>query len=1067
MKKLTLILASLLMLGMQSVSAYSFLPDNVDVKPLRVKAGNMQKPTGTLSNFAPAKVEANTAIPEDATDMYAFQMWGYGSVETGFLNFPSYNPDARTFLRDYGQNDGADVISAGTFVGDTYYGFVVRSYQNGAFVDILGLATVDLTTGAYTMVAEYPDELIPWNETFYEMSYDPTAGLIYAIQTEYNGSNPTNRTKIWTIDPSVSNPQPTHVATIEEYLWTMSVDRGVIYGIVQNNSNQVDVNGYPIPKDINLVTINASSIAGGTCTVNTGAKIDGGNRVIDWSQSMEFDHTTHSLWWAGQAYGANGGWICKIDTQTGDLSDYKELPMSSQYVALGIPYQTVSDAAPQYVTELVVTPAAEGGLGATITWKNPSVNYALGTLSDLQGVKIYRDGQLMEDMATTAVGAAMTWADNSVTEGLHTYKLLPYNSAGDGIYKTRKVYVGQDVPAAPTAVEVVVEGAQATITWTAPTTGLHGGYITTGDITYDVVRLPDNLTIASNITATTATDEVIEYKGYSYRVVARNAKGQGGEAVSEVIPFGTYMGTPYINKMATQEDFNEMSIIDDNRDGNSWYYTQNDYTGLSGPGAYYYYNDYAPNDFLVTPPLYMQEGEEYEVIFEYFTSNWSGCIEKLRVMAGFEATKEGLSECILDLPQMIPGEGVTWRRKSAVYKATETGGGHIAFNIYSDADMGFLLIRNVVVRHISPSDLRAEEVLGSNIAYVDNEISHRIKVHNTGNTTVNGAMAQLVSEDGNLLAQGPVGKIEAGEVKYVDVLWTPSSTGDVTFHGEIQLGSDTYTDDNVTPNSIEVSMREVDGDKLYTIGVFEDTGWRPIFLGHNYSEMQTIYYAHDITMTDFDFTGMQYLYTAVSDTYGMDAVPLTIYMMHTDLDSMDSLLPEEDFTMVFDGEVDITGQGAVNALNVVFDTPFKYEGGNIVMKVVSYKTYQLTNVNWYIENEDFEGLPCHSWIAVGETKNAALADAYDNYYIPYVRFAYSGGTGVEDFGVASQLLVSRQGDSLYFSLPCDEVYVYSVAGEMVAKVANADMLSLDQLNAGIYVVKAVSGNNVTTIKVVK
>lgn len=64
------------------------------------------------------------------TSQSAFQVWGYGWITSGFVEFPSYAPYERTFLYDYGYYDGANTFRAGTFVEDTYYAFVANSYAS-------------------------------------------------------------------------------------------------------------------------------------------------------------------------------------------------------------------------------------------------------------------------------------------------------------------------------------------------------------------------------------------------------------------------------------------------------------------------------------------------------------------------------------------------------------------------------------------------------------------------------------------------------------------------------------------------------------------------------------------------------------------------------------------------------------------------------------------------------------------------------------------------------------------------------------------------------------------------
>ena len=75
--------------------------------------------------------------------------------------------------------------------------------------------------------------------------------------------------------------------------------------------------------------------------------------------------------------------------------------------------------------------------------------------------------------------------------------MVPYNNDGDGIYKETSIFVGEDVPGAPLNVKLVTNGREGTISWDEPTTGAHNGYFDKSTLTYDVMRLPDSVTIAT------------------------------------------------------------------------------------------------------------------------------------------------------------------------------------------------------------------------------------------------------------------------------------------------------------------------------------------------------------------------------------------------------------------------------------------------------------------------------------------------------------------------------------------------------------------------------------------
>lgn len=114
---------------------------------------------------------------------------------------------------------------------------------------------------------------------------------------------------------------------------------------------------------------------------------------------------------------------------------------------------------------------------------------------------------------------------------------MPYNAAGDGVYKEFAAYVGEDLPGAPQNVTLTTHGGNAEITWAAPAEGKHGGYFDNASVKYNVVRMPDNKVVVEGTTSLRATDAVSVQRGYSYVVTAVNKKGVGASATSKTMSF--------------------------------------------------------------------------------------------------------------------------------------------------------------------------------------------------------------------------------------------------------------------------------------------------------------------------------------------------------------------------------------------------------------------------------------------------------------------------------------------------------------------------------------------------
>lgn len=149
-------------------------------------------------------------------------------------------------------------------------------------------------------------------------------------------------------------------------------------------------------------------------------------------------------------------------------------------------------------------------------------------------------------------------------------KVVPYNAAGDGVYKEFAAYVGEDLPGAPQNVTLTTHGGNAEITWAAPAEGKHGGYFDNASVKYNVVRMPDSKVVVEGTTSLRATDAVSVKKGYSYVVTAVNKKGVGASATSKTMSFGPEDSVPFTSPLTTQDDFDRWVTADKNNDGNTW-----------------------------------------------------------------------------------------------------------------------------------------------------------------------------------------------------------------------------------------------------------------------------------------------------------------------------------------------------------------------------------------------------------------------------------------------------------------------------------------------------------------
>lgn len=306
----------------------------------------------------------------------------------------------------------------------------------------------------------------------------------------------------------------------------------------------------------------------------------------------------------------------ELNPQTGAQIKKEFIDNEMQLLGMGIPYQHVTDGAPSYPRAFKATADAKGALSAQLSWTTPSVSYLDAKLSALTGTKVYRNDQLVYTSTETTQGKSVAWTDRPSTDGYYIYKVVPYNAAGDGVYKEFAAYVGEDLPGAPQNVTLTTHGGNAEITWAAPAEGKHGGYFDNASVKYNVVRMPDNKVVVEGTTSLRATDAVSVKKGYSYVVTAVNKKGVGASATSKTMGFGPEDSVPFTSPLTTQDDFDRWVTADKNNDGNTWTFYKPTQTTT------YDRCDQNADDWLYTPALKFEKCKTYQVRYTYSSANW-------------------------------------------------------------------------------------------------------------------------------------------------------------------------------------------------------------------------------------------------------------------------------------------------------------------------------------------------------------------------------------------------------------------------------------------------------------
>lgn len=211
---------------------------------------------------------------------------------------------------------------------------------------------------------------------------------------------------------------------------------------------------------------------------------------------------------------------------------------------------------PGPVTDLKVTPAEQGGMSATVSFKSPSITANNEEMTGTCDISIYRNN---EETAATIFssaesGKAIEWNDNEPVHGWNTYKVVAQNNDGAGEAVKDSVFVGLDQPNSVTNVIAKLNSDKSiTVTWDAPTSSVNGGYVDFDNITYIITR--GETSLATYYETTSYTDKVPVERGQalvSYTVTPVAATEKGVPATSSSVVTGIPLVLPYQETFANQ-----------------------------------------------------------------------------------------------------------------------------------------------------------------------------------------------------------------------------------------------------------------------------------------------------------------------------------------------------------------------------------------------------------------------------------------------------------------------------------------------------------------------------------
>jgi hypothetical protein len=633
---------------------------------------------------------------------------------------------------------------------------------------------------------------------------------------------------------------------------------------------------------------------------------------------------------SGPAVQGKGDWV-RFNDGTGNPQEWTTLteligPLFNWNIQAFA--ETLADpGAPDSPQNLLVSAGAGGELTANLEWTNPALTFDGQDLSSLDNIFVFRGQTLIHTISNPQTGAAESFTDNVVPDdGTYTYRVVGENQLGQGIPASSTVFVGEDVPAAPANLLIAEQDGNGFLSWDAPQTGINNGYVDPALITYSIIRMPDNVTVAANISATTFLDMGIPSPGnYFYRVTASNNQGTGGTSTSNVITLGTD-GKLFFEAFDYPAGTIPAGWQQTGNAPHHWAVGQSNTAGGSAPELVLSWLSSATGiSRMVSPVINADEFSGLRISFKQYLDNFYS-FDNEQVALEFTTDGGNTWEVIWEqdlLSQDIPQGDYDF----SFALPQDASSFQIAFRFQGNSfNIDYWYIDDVSIEPLLGNNLAATSVIGNATPSVGLESVYTVTVANVGEFTQNDYTVKLMGEGDVELASVPGQPIQSGQNLQFELPWTPAQQGNTFVYGLVDFDADEFPGNNTTAH-LQIQVQP-EGTFIVQVG---EGNQQSINIPFNFfwkqSLSQTIYFPEELVIGGGVITSLRYNSIFAQDIGDKD---VKVWIGETDLNDLANEWADfANLALVYDGTVDFS-QGE-NEILIPLDNPYVYNGGNLVV----------------------------------------------------------------------------------------------------------------------------------------
>lgn len=604
------------------------------------------------------RAEAQSELPKIYGSVLYSDSWTtealYGVYTIPTAAGQAFNP---LFLTGDVTADYGAAVKDGVYYFNTYYVL----YDFYEYFESYGF---DIATGKQVYKADLSGDislLCPGG-----MATDPLSGNIYGIA--YTSDLSAQELVIMSYDGF--KPKKTPIATLSQWFTAFAIDsNGQFYGIMEAFSGE----GILCKIDRTNGEVTQIGPTGQFSVYPTGACIDPATNKMYWAVSPEEET----------------GYLTEVNLNTGVASMVYMFPDSEEVSGMYIEAPESSAGAPGDCTNLEAQFGAES-LSGKINYMAPATLFDGSSPSGNFDVTLLVNGAVYETTKNVIPGSSNSFDVTLPTAGNYVFTIYASNATGEGPKTGIMAWIGPDVPAATTPTARYNDG-KIEITWLPVTEGINGGALDLTAVTYTVADSEGNI-LAQNLTGTSYSFamEAPEKLTSLYYTVTVVYKGlQSVAARTNAVVLGSII-PPYTADFKAEDGFAGWTTIDANEDGEVWVGQSDGSVGIS-------YNDYMDmDDWLFSPPIKMEAGKVYELVFtaKCFSPSYP---ERLEVKMGTNNLIEAMGKTVL--PPTAITESYLTEGQTFVEKIVPDADGNyfIGFHGISDAGQFTLYLSDIQI----------------------------------------------------------------------------------------------------------------------------------------------------------------------------------------------------------------------------------------------------------------------------------------------------------------------------------------------------------------------------------